>query len=115
MLAVEDKSLHLSDAIEEATQYIIENDVPICDYIAIKDKQESQVIRLKEAVKRLNLIRKSQDLQRFKLLEVIDYIKEQKAAEAKPHFINKIMEIQKQVLQSQSMNSYSPDESMLSP
>lgn len=40
MLLVEDKSVHLSDAIENATQFIIENDVPICDYVAVKDKSD---------------------------------------------------------------------------
>lgn len=76
MLAIEDKSFHLSDAIENATEHILENDVPLCDYVAVKDRQDSQVSRLKEAVQRLNLIKKSEGKKKFKLLDVLDFMKD---------------------------------------
>lgn len=105
MLAVEDKSMHLSDAIENATQHIIENEVPLCDYVAVKDSHESQPIRFREAVQRLNLIRKSEQGRNFKLLDVLEFIKDKKNADSKPNFLSKLLELKKQVAQSQKSDS----------
>lgn len=78
LFTLAEKSDNLSDAIEEGTQYIIDNDVPLCDYIAIKDKHLSQIERFRDSVKRLMLLNKGRGMKKVKLIEVIEFVKKQK-------------------------------------
>lgn len=60
----------LQEAIEEATEYIIECEVPICDY-TIEGKVETLADKLRNSIKKVMVLNKAKEIRKFKFLELI--------------------------------------------
>lgn len=92
MLSLVDHSEHLSDAIEEATEFIIDSEVPLCDYTIPPDPHQMKDMddslegdrgsrlrkRFKAAVERLRVLHKGRALKSLKLMELLDMMKQHK-------------------------------------
>lgn len=87
LIDVADKVEEVTDSIEVATQFIIDGEVPLCDFtvnagslqIAIKNKRTKPVVeRFKNAVRRLRVLNRRKQMKPFKLYELINFIRSEK-------------------------------------
>lgn len=79
----------MQDAVEEATEYILANDAPICDY-TIEGLVESAGSKLRNGIRKVMVLNKAKEVRKLRIIELIEFIKAHKKRQAQQAITNMI-------------------------
>lgn len=85
LLDLAESSDELIESVEAATDFILESEVPVCDYKSSRPPV-TLAERFRLAVKKAIVLNRAKDLKRVKFLELIEFVKAQKKKQAQMGF-----------------------------